>query len=79
MNHLFLNRNVALKIKGKCWKDDVVTFTAHLSVTIKRLTRYKQKVVLAAMLEGKSMPSNMAANTNHTTLLKNQSAIKYLP
>ena len=38
-------------------KDDVVTFTAHLSVTIKRLTRYKQKVVLAAMLEGKSMPS----------------------
>ena len=50
-------------------------FTAHLSVTIKRLTRYKQKVVLVAT----SMPSNMAANTNHTTLLKNQSAIKYLP
>ena len=79
MNYLFLNTNFALKLQGKCWKDDVVTFTAHLSVTIKRLTRYKQKVVLAAMLEGKSMPSNMAANTNHTTLLKNQSAIKYLP
>ena len=47
--------------------------------TIERLTRYKQKVVLAAMLEGKSMSSNMAANTNHTALLKNQSAIKYLP
>ena len=47
--------------------------------TSERLTRYKQKVVLAAMLEGKSMPSNMAANTNYTTLLKNQSAIKYLP
>ena len=31
---------------------------------------FKQKVVLAAMLEGKSLPSNMA---------KNQSAIKYLP
>ena len=31
------------------------------------------------MLEGKSMPSNMAAKTNHTTFLKNQSAIKYLP
>ena len=45
------------------------------SERIKRLTRYKQKVVLATMLEGKSMPSNMAANTNHTTLLKNQSAI----
>ena len=27
----------------------------HLSVTIKRLTRYKQQVVLAAMLEGKSI------------------------
>ena len=37
-------------------KDDVVTFTAHLSVTIKRLTRYKQKVVLAAMLESKVCP-----------------------
>ena len=31
------------------------------------------------MLEGKSMPSNMAANTNHTILLKIQTAIKYLP
>ena len=30
-------------------------------------------------MEGKSLPSNMAANTIHTTLLKNQSAIKYLP
>ena len=30
------------------------------------------------MLKGKSMLSNMAANTNHITLLKNQSAIKYL-
>ena len=60
-------------------KDDLVTFTAHLSMTIKCLTRYKQKVVLATMLEGKSMPSNMAANTNDTTLLKNQSARKYLP
>ena len=49
------------------------------SERIKRLTTYKQKVVLATMFEGKSMPSNMAANTNHTTLLKNQSAIKYLP
>ena len=41
--------------------------------------KLKLKLVLAAMLEGNSMPSNMAANTNHTTLLKNQSAIKYLP
>ena len=58
MNYLFLNTNFGLKLQGKCWKDDVVTFAAHLSITIKRLTRYKQKVVLAAMLEGKSMPSN---------------------
>ena len=48
--------------------------------TIKKIhVQEIQKVVLATMLEGKSMPSNMAANTNHTTLLKNQSAIKYLP
>ena len=75
----FWTQILHLNFKEKCWKDDVVTFTAHLSITIKRLARYKPKVVLAAMLEGKSMPSNMAANTNHTTLLKNQSAIKYLP
>ena len=37
MNYLFLNTNFALKLQGKCWKDDVVTFTAHLSVTFKRL------------------------------------------
>ena len=78
-NYLFLNTNFALKLQGKFWKNDVVTFTVHLNVTIKSLTRCKQKVVLAAILEGKSMPSNMAANTNHTTLLKNQSAIKYRP
>ena len=77
MNYLFLDANFALKREGKFWKDDVVTFTAHLSVTIKRLTTYK--VVLATMLEGKSMSSNTAANTNHIALLKNQSAIEFLP
>ena len=79
MKYLFLNTNFALKLQGKYSKDDVVTFTAHLSVTIKRLTRYKQKVVSAPMLEGKSIPSNMAANAIHTTFLKNQRTIKYLP
>ena len=54
-------------------------FTAHLNISIKRLTRYKQKRVLAAMWKGKSMPFNMVANTNHTSLLKNQSDIKYFP
>ena len=78
-NHFFLNTNFALKLPRKMLKNDVVTFVAHLNITIKSSTRCKQKVVLAAMLEGKSMPSNMTANTNHTTLLKIQSAIKYLP
>ena len=71
----FRTQILHLNFKEKCWRDDVVTFTAHLSVTIKRLTRYEQKVVLAAMLDG---ILNMAANTNHTALLKNYSAIKYL-
>ena len=79
MKYLFLNTNFALKLQGKCWKDDIVTFTASLSVTIKCLTRYKQKVVLAVMLEGNSMPLNLVAKTNHTTLLKTQRAIKHLP
>ena len=34
---------------------------------------------MAAMLEEKSMPANMASNVTHNNLLKNQSAIKYLP
>ena len=51
----------------------------NLSVTIKLLTRYQQTVVLAAKLEGKSIPSNMAANTNHTTLLKNQCLSSQIP
>ena len=70
MNYLFLETNFVRKLQGKCWKDDVVSVTATLSITIKCLTRYKQKVILATMLEGKSMPSKMASNTNHTTLLK---------
>ena len=53
-------------------------FIAHLNVTIKHLTRYKQKIVLTTLLEAKSMSSNMAANTNHAMLLKNQSTIKYM-
>ena len=72
MNYFFLNTNFALKPQEKSWKDDVVTFTAYLSITILQcFTRYtsKHEVILSAML----------ANTNHTTLLKNQSALKCLP
>ena len=55
-------------------KEIVVAFTAHLSVTIKRFKRYKQKVVLAAMLEGKSVPSNMA-----TCFVEKSNCIKISP
>ena len=79
MNYLFLNRNFTLKLQGNCWKDDVLTFAANFSVIIKRLTSCKQKLVLASMLEGIILARNMAANTNHTTLFKNHSAINYLP
>ena len=41
INYLFVNTNFALKLQGKCGKDDVLKFAAHLSVTIERLTRYK--------------------------------------
>ena len=79
MNYLFLNRNFALKIQRNCWKDDVLTFSAYLSVTIKRLTRYTQKVALAAMLEGARVcrPTSRSIQIM-LLLLKNQSAIKYL-
>ena len=72
MNYVFLNTNFARKLQGNCQKDDVVSVTANLSITIKCLTSYKQKVVLATMLEGKSMPSKMVSDTLfYTTLLKN--------
>ena len=68
MNYLFLNRNFAPNSRKllKRWCGKVLSIS-------------ERKVVLVAILEGKSMPFNMAANTNHTTLLKNQGAIKYLP
>lgn len=54
-------------LQGKCSKDAVATFIVHLNVTIKHLTRNKQNKAI------------LAANTNHASLLKNQSTIKYLP
>ena len=41
-----------VKLQGKCWKDVVVMLTAHLSVTLKCLTRCKQKVVLLQFQHG---------------------------
>ena len=75
MNHRFLTQILHLSFKENIEK----MIWQRLYVPIKHLTRYKPKVLFAAMLEGKSMPSNMAANTNHATLSKNQSTIKYLP
>jgi len=68
------------KLRGNCWKDEV-TFTAHLDVTIKRLTRYnyKQKAVLVAMLFRGQEYALQHMAVNITTSLKNESAIEYLP
>ena len=51
----------------------LVMLTAHLSVTLKCLTKVQ------AQSSFTSIYSNMVVNTTHTTLLKNQSATKYLP
>ena len=48
----FWTQILHLNFKENVEKKGVVTFAAHLSLTIKHLTRYKQKVVLAAMLGG---------------------------
>ena len=79
LNYLFLNANFALQLQEKCWKDGVLLFTARLNVTIKRLTRYKRKVVLAALLEGKSMPSNLAANTHSYYFAEKSKSHKIFP
>ena len=45
----------------------------------KRFTQTYKDLYGDAMLVFTWMSTNMAANTNHTTLLKYQSAIKYVP
>ena len=79
MNYLSLNTNFALKLQEKRLKRGCDNVYSTSERNYESLNKKKHEVVLAAMLEGKSMPSNMAAKTNHATLLKNQSAIKYLP
>ena len=66
------------KLRGNCWKDEV-TFTAHFGVTIKHLTRYKQKVVLVAMLFRGQEYALQHMAVNITTSLKNRSAKEYFP
>ena len=71
MKDPFLNTNFGIKFKENV---EMMMFTAHLSVAIKCLTRIQAKSSF-----GRHVGGYMAANTNHTILLKNQSAIKYLP
>ena len=60
----------------KRWSGNVYSTSERNYLTFNKV---KAKRSFGRMLEGMSMPSNMAANANHTTLLKNQSPIKYLP
>ena len=60
----------------KRWSGNVYSTSERNYLTFNKV---KAKSILATLLEGTSMLSNMVANTNHTTLLKNQIAIKYLP
>ena len=65
MNYLFLNPHFALKLQGKYWKDDVVTFTAHLSlINYQMFNKIQAESSLAAMLEGKGMSPNMTPNSH---------------
>ena len=44
--------------------------TSNLSETIEWFNKIQAKSSFGHQLEGKSMPSKMVSNTNHTTLLK---------
>ena len=71
-NTAFWTEILHLNLKEK--KGYVVTFTAHLSLTLNKI---QAKSSFGRHVAAQVMPFNMAANTNHITLLK--SAIKYLP
>ena len=78
MNFFFLDTTLYLN-----FKENVERWCGNVNSTSERnyqtFNKLQAKAFLAAMLEGKSMPSNMSVNTNHATLLINESAIKYLP
>ena len=78
MNYLLLNTNIAFKFRGKCWKDDVVTFTAHLSVTVKRLKIYA-KSSSGRHVGGQEYAVQHGGQYKSYYFFENQSAIKYLP
>ena len=55
------------------------TINSSSESTYQTFSKIEAKIVLAAMLEGKNIIIQIQANSNHTTFLKNQRAIKYFP
>ena len=55
------------------------TINSSSESTHQTISKIEAKIVLATMLEGKNIIIQIQANSNHTTFLKNQSAIKYFP
>ena len=55
------------------------TINSSSESTYQTISKIEAKIVLATMLEGKNIIIQIQANSNHTTFLKNQRAIKYFP
>ena len=55
------------------------TINSSSESTYRTFSKIEAKIVLASMLEGKNIIKQIQVNSNHTTFLKNQSAIKYFP
>ena len=55
------------------------TINSSSESTYRTFSKIEAKIVLSAMLEGKNIIKQIQVNSNHTTFLKNQSAIKYFP
>ena len=71
MNYVFLDTNFSCKLQGKFWKDDVLSVTDSKSErNYWMVYKIQAKRSFGHQLEGKSMPSKMVSNTNHTTLMK---------
>ena len=55
------------------------TINSSSESTHQTIGKIEAKIVLATMLEGKNIIIQIQVNSNHTTFLKNQRAIKYFP
>ena len=83
-NIIFMQKVIWETIIGSYLKQnnsDLVfqTRTSSSESTFQTFSKIEAKIVLAAMLEAKNIIIQIQANSNHTTFLKNQSAIKYFP